>query len=202
MVAETEIQAAGRPRLAQALSSKTMPPVGATVTLSFSTIENKQSPPWDYGFFDVSRFELQASDDSLPTDEDVIQNFIGSPTYQRSFCESPDPWGAPIDRHGPFPTEHISNGWYQLIAAAELPQRIEQAINDAGFDSPPDKEQMRSVNSWVAIITSRGDTIFALVPPEADDVRVEWAHVWFAFTEFICVDRQTRKLEVAVIGYD
>lgn len=179
-----------------------MPSVSETVTLSFSTIENKQSPLWDYGWFDVSRFKLQTSDDSVPTDEDLIQNFIVSPTYQRSFCESPDPWGASIDRHGPFPIEHISKGWYQPISSSSLTQRLEQAINDAGFDSRPDKEQMRPVNSWVSTVTSRGDPIFALVPPEDDDVRVEWSHVWFAFTEFICVNRQTRELEVAVIGYD
>ena len=159
-----------------------------------------QNPLWDYGWFARTSFRID-SDDDRP-DTDVVREFISAPIYQRYFCESPDPWGVPIARHGSFPTKKIAKEWYRKTNSSELRTRIQRTIHDAQFDAPPEAEQMQAITTWVSGVESTRSTIFAMDAPEDETVRVDWAHVWFVFTEFICLNQAGTHLTVAVIGYD
>ena len=172
------------------------------MTIGFEESESEQSPLWDYGWFSVTRFRFTPSVGTDPSDADVIRKLTSAPIYRRSFCESPDPWSASIERHGPFHIQTMSPDWFQQISADQLMPRISEAINDAGFDSPPSDDQMSKVANWAHNVTNRGDAIFLMHAPDDEQLRVEWAHIWFVFTEFICVNRNHNELTIAVIGYD
>jgi hypothetical protein len=80
--------------------------------------------------------------------------------------------------------------------------RVAEVISDAGFDNPPTDDQMCHVNNWTENVRTRGDAIFVMDVPDDEQLRVEWADIWFVFTEFISVNRTRGDLMVAVIGYD
>lgn len=170
------------------------------MTASFVEIASSQSPLWDFGWLATTRFRIEYN--GYSTAAEVIHRFITSPLYQRSFCESPDPWGASIERHGPFPTSKIVTDWYRKIMPSELRQQVRQTITDAEFDPPANEIQMRAIEAWINRVESGGETIFLLDAPQDDSVRVEWGYIWFVFTEFISVDSDLQQLTVAVIGYD
>lgn len=172
------------------------------MTIAFEETESTQTALWDYGWFNVTRFRVKPSCDKCLSEADVIDNLIASPIYRRSFCESPDPWGVSIDRHGPFHLQLISSEWYQRISADELSARISAAITGAGFDNQPTDDQLTQVNAWAENIRTREDAIFVMNAPDDEHLRVEWAHVWLVFTEFICVNLTRSDLTIAVIGYD
>jgi hypothetical protein len=173
-----------------------------TMTIRFEESESQVSALWDYGWFSVTRFRFTPSDGPDPSDADVIRELTSAPIYQRSFCESPDPWGASIERHGPFHIQAISPDWFQQISTDQLMRRITEEIETAGFDRPPSDDQMSKVADWADNVTHRGDAIFLMQAPVDEQFRVEWASIWWVFTEFICVNRHRRELTVAVIGYD
>ena len=137
-----------------------------------------------------------------PSDADVIRKLTAAPIYQRSFCETPDPWNASIERHGPFHAQTISPDWFTQISADQLLKRVADAISGAGFDNPPTADQIGTITNWTRRVRSRGDAIFLMDAPDDEHLRVEWAHIWIVFTEFICINRNRRELTIAVIGYD
>ena len=172
------------------------------MTNLFTEIENTQYPLWDYGWFDLTRFRIRDDIQSFTNNFDVIRALLTDTIYQRSFCTFPDPWGALVQRHGPFLSNKISSEWYRSITAKELHHHVHKVIIDAGLDSPPDREQIQVVDKWVVDAGIHKNEIFIMEPPEDESLRVEWAYIWFVFTEFICINRLARELTVAVIGYD
>lgn len=172
------------------------------MTIAFEETESEQSALWDYGWFNVTRFRFTPSSAIDPSAADVIRELTAAPIYQRSFCETPDPWNASIERHGPFHAQTISPDWFKQIQADQFLTHIADAIRGADFDNPPTDDQIAHITNWADRVRSRGDAIFLMDAPDDEHLRVDWAHVWFVFTEFICVNRHQRELTVAVIGYD
>ncbi|MCO6510378.1 MAG: hypothetical protein J5I65_06260 [Aridibacter famidurans] len=170
------------------------------MTITFEEAESELSTLWDYGWFDVTRFRFTPSAAIDLSDADVIRELTTAPIYQRSFHRSSDPWGTSIGLHGPFHIASISPHWFQHISPDQLLPRISEAISCIDF--PPTVDQMAHVNGWVDNVRSRGDAIFLMDAPDDERLVVEYAHIWFVFTEFICVNRNHGELTVAVIGYD
>ncbi len=173
----------------------------SSVPLKFSVIETTMSPLWDFGWFDLTRFEVNGPGTERQSAQDVLRGFLRDPISQRSFC-TPGPWGAPIDHHGPFPSEKLMPDWYQPVSPPELANRVQMALNDPWFEEPPSPKQVLPVESWVKAVEARGDIAFVLDAPSQPDPRVYWAFVWTVFHEFVCLSCDQLELEVAVIGYD
>ena len=169
--------------------------------MNFNLIESKASKLWDFGWFDHSRFEIDGPVGDRQ-ERHVLSQFLNDPIFERSFCESPDPWSAALGRHGPFPIHRMAADWFQSLSLSELASKIRIALADPEFNAPPSDEQRLPVDAWVDAVTVRGDSAFLLDVPNEPDNWVEWAEVWMVFHEFVCVSPDRRELAVAVIGYD
>ena len=172
------------------------------MTTVFDEIETTQERLWDFGWFTVTRFHVTLPTEIRSSADMVLDQFIHNSIYRRSFCESPDPWAANIDRHGPFLINAIKNEWYRRVNPPGLAAEIEAVMNDDTFDGPPTIEQQRPVKNWISKLADQRYTIFTMDAPDGDDLRVEWFRIWFVFREFIAITEKLNELEVAVIGYD
>ncbi|MCA8976669.1 MAG: hypothetical protein KDC98_18250 [Planctomycetes bacterium] len=153
---------------------------------------------WDYGWFDQSRFAVDGRCDS---DTEVLAAFLKSPIAARSFCSSPDPWGADVGRHGPLLTGSCDARWFAQLGPDDFVSHIESVFRDSGFDDLPTARQRRTVDAWVDDALRRRDSVFLLSPPDDARIRVDW-DVWGLFVEFLCLDSEHQHLAVGVIGYD
>ena len=166
---------------------------------SFRLRETTSSKLWDFGWFDRSEFDVGR--DLRAHGRDVLSCFLQSPIAQRSFCTSPDPWGAPVERHGPYFCATCDSSWFDPITEVELRQRIAGIMGHPEFEAPPSREQRGPVDEWVERAASSGGSLFVLSPPARPDVRVEW-DVWTLFHEFLCLSPDDRQLSVGVFGHD
>ena len=171
------------------------------MALSFTVIESRMTPLWDFGWFDVSRFKIDGLPDEPPAGVDVLREFLRDAISQRSFCTSPDPWGNKGGLHGPFPMEVLEAEWYRSLSPEELPQRVARILNDPDFTEPPSREQRVPVSEWLDAARVQGDDVVVLEAPDRPGARVEW-DVWLIFQEFVSINPNREDMTVAVIGYD
>jgi len=160
------------------------------------------TPLWDFGWFDVSRFQVEATPAECSSVSSVIEAFIASPTYERSFCTRPDPWGAAVGRHGPYLPSSLKVQWFQSVPPQDIDQRIRAVLANPSFSPEPSPEQVRPIQTWLAEVATRGDAVFVLEPPADNATRVDWAWVWLLFHEFVTVSPRGDEIAIAIIGYD
>lgn len=171
------------------------------MALSFAVIETAMAPLWDFGWFDLTRFKV---DGPLSEREDwrrVFGDFLRDPLSRRSFC-GPEPWGTPIERHGPFLHRRIAAEWFRPITAQMLSERIHAVLDDPRFRMPPEAGQRVPVEAWAAAVRTRHDDAFALDPPDQVEAKVDWDWVWTVYQEFASISRDRQELSIGVIGYD
>ena len=171
------------------------------MTPVFHVIETAATPLWDFGWFDLTRFRIEASVAERHDALGLLRAFLRDPISQRSFCD-PGRWGLSVGRHGPFLREKLAADSIRPLSTSELANRLRAALEDPQFTSPPTPAQRRPVEAWLELVRTRGDTAFELAVPDASDSRVEWSYVWLVFHEFLCFSPEREELAVAVIGYD
>ncbi len=171
------------------------------VTPTFAELETTQDQLWDYGWFTVTRFSVPPQMDMRLSAESLLDRFIHDPVYPRSYCESPDPWGARIDRHGPFLISQIQAEWFHRTGPTALTKQLDAVLNSI-FDTPPTCEQQRPIQQWLSRIAEQRLAVFTMQAPATSDVRVEWSSIWRVFQEFIAINEGLDELTIAVIGYD
>ena len=167
--------------------------------LEFTATESKSSALWDFGWFDLSRFSVDGFAEGPRRCHDVLENFISHPISQRSFCTSPDPWGASVERHGPFPRGRLKIDWYRPLSHEELRQRVAIVLDNPEFTVSPSHEQRQPIEAWLNEAQADRDELLVLEEPP--NARVDW-DVWLLFQEFICFNPDRDELTTAVIGYD
>jgi hypothetical protein len=167
----------------------------------FRVHSETQTPLWDFGWFNVTVFDVIA--DACPGDQSraLLGAFLADPISRRWFCTKPDPWGGSRDTHGPYLWEKLHASWYKQLTGSELSELLKAALQSPTFTEPPTAEQIAPVFKWVDDVVGRGATAFALVAPSDPGVRVEMT-VWDIFTEVVCVGSDATTLTVAVVGYD
>jgi hypothetical protein len=171
------------------------------MSLSFAVDDTSMSQLWDYGWFDLTRFSVTGGSAEHHDPPHIFRAFLQDPVSQRSFCD-PGPWGERVARHGPFPHEAPIADWLHRLTPDELRQRVQAALEDPEFTEPPSREQRHAVETWVDLVTTRGDALYAVEAPDAPGVRVTWAFVWLVYHEFLTLRADSRELTAAVIGYD
>ena len=156
----------------------------------------------DYVWFDTSRFSALNSCGHSP--EAVLSAFTESPVFARSFCETTDPWGSPIGRHGPFLLNHFQVDWYSEIPAAELQSIMRSSLHDAmrTYDDRLDvhADHLTRINEWADFCHT--NTAWRLDAPDDESSRVDFAKIWWAFDEFVVYNAASSELSIAVIGVD
>ena len=168
---------------------------------TFNVRDSQTSQLWDFGWFDVTRFEVERAL-GVPADcASILRGFLRNSISHRSFCTSPDPWGNAGGLHGPFPAQKLDAGWYRPVSLEDLRHRVATALDDAEFTTPPSHEQRQPVAAWLDGAQLRGDDVVVLEAPPLPGVRVEW-DVWLVFHEFVCFSPDRKEMTVAVIGYD
>lgn len=60
------------------------------MALSFTVIETTITPPWAFGWFDLSRFKIDGLPEERSPGVDILREFLREAISQRSFCTSPD----------------------------------------------------------------------------------------------------------------
>jgi hypothetical protein len=165
----------------------------------FELVETSLTSLWDFGWFDRSVFRITAIQGGGPP-EAVLSEFLRSPISRRSFCESPDPWGAELDRHGPLLASGLPHVTHQRISHEQLTDEVCAVLKDPQFDLPSSAAQEDAVGAWLASV--RTDECFALRRSGDGQGEVDWNHVWLVFREFVCLAPDHRSMTVAVIGYD
>ncbi len=153
---------------------------------------------WDFGWFDLSRFAVTTPTGAVLNT--LLADFVSDPIFRRSFCENPDSWGRDLGRHGPFLCDTFSHDWFVSIPSVSLTTDIYAAIRETELQPAPTDKQLKPICDWIA--SSQNAHAWKLEAPENDRLRVDWAHIWFAFQEYIAYDHDTSQLTVAVIGYD
>ena len=134
------------------------------------------------------------------TTETILRGFVGSPTFRRSFSESPDPWGAEVDRHGPLLASEFAGVTYERISHGELIREVREVLEDPSFDKPPSGVQQEALAVWLESVVT--DECFALRRDDNGRGEVDWNHVWLVFREFVCIAPGHDRLTVAVLGVD
>jgi len=170
------------------------------VAFSFNLSETKMTRLWDFGWFDLTRFNIGGVADSDTAVEAILADFLADAVSQRSFC-TPGPWGEAVGHHGPFLHEMMESDWYRQITAPQLAAGVQAALNDSSFDEPPALEQRVKVETWVASV-SHGSTLLVLDAPSAPEIRVEFSFIWPFFHEFIAVTPDRSELWVGVVSCD
>ncbi len=165
---------------------------------AFDHIETKLTPLWDFGWFDLSLFAVTSPIGAGANT--LLFDFVTDPIYRRSFCETPDPWGRDLDRHGPYLCETFSHEWFLPLPTSNLTKEIDSSIRNTGFQLAPTDQQLKPIQDWIACLQLAD--VWKLVAPDDDLLRVDWAHIWFAFEEYVAYDHDTSHLTVAVVGYD
>ncbi|MBU1241814.1 hypothetical protein KKD52_15005 [Myxococcota bacterium] len=156
---------------------------------------------WDFGWFDLTRFEVDGPFAERHRFGHVLAEFLRDPISQRSFCTLPDPWGNSGGLHGPFPLATLAPEWYRPLPLDELQRRVAMTLDDPEFTTPPSRQQRAPVEAWLESARTRGDDLVALDAPAVPGVRVEW-DVWLLFHEFVCFTPDREEMIVAVIGFD
>lgn len=170
------------------------------MTLTFSIIETNMGLLWDFGWFDLTRFKIEGPVEQCQETRSVLFWLLRDSIFQRSLC-SPEAWGAPGTRHGPFPTEIMQEDWYRPLVHDELLRRVASILEDPDFDEPPSGEQCGPVEAWLDGVQARGEEVLVLHEPSNPNARVHW-NVWTIFQEFICISPDREELSIAIFGYD
>jgi hypothetical protein len=173
---------------------------GAIVQHTFRLIETRMTKLWDFGWFDVSRFEV--SHPSAIDSAAMLDDLVRDPVFQRSFCEQPDPWGQNTERHGPYTIATFESKWFIEISVSDLCSAINEAVAVANPDLAPDPEQRRPISDWIVAAQKNGADAWRLDVPDVPGIRVEWSSIWCVYDEFLWYDPLNRMLHLAVIGYD
>ena len=105
------------------------------------------------------------------------------------------PTTAPLPPVPPGPHE-----WFVPLPPTHLTTDIDSSIRNTGLQPTPTDQQLKPIQDWIA--RSQLADAWKLVAPDDDLLRVDWAHIWFAFEEYVAYDHDTSQLTVAVIGYD
>jgi hypothetical protein len=171
------------------------------MALQFKVIETTASPLWDFGWFDLTQFKIEGPAKDRRDSRAVLGRFLLDPISQRSFCTQPDPWGATVNRHGPFPRERLTVDWYRPIPHEDLERRVMSVLDDPEFTESLSMEQRRPVEAWLREIRGRGADVLVLEAPSSPSARVDW-DVWVLFHEFVELNSNRGELTIAVIGYD
>ena len=166
--------------------------------MNFSHIDTSLARIWDHGWFDTSRFSVLEINGDSPVA--ILSEFTASSHFARSFCESHDPWGKAIDRHGPFLLDHFKCEWYTEIPVAKLQSTLHETIQSYDFEPKLNDEQTATIDNWA---NSLGIcNAWRLHAPDDESIRVDFAHIWWAFDEFVVYNADSSELSVAVIGFD
>ncbi|MCB9893168.1 MAG: hypothetical protein H6839_01815 [Planctomycetes bacterium] len=171
------------------------------MSLNFTLIETKRTRLWDYGWFDLSRFQVGGSSSGQTTSDQVISAFLRAPISQRSFCDQ-GAWGDPVEHHGPYLHAKLDPEWFRLTTIEDVRKRIAAVFSDPQFTEPPERAQRQEVDAWAEVVGFGGDEVFALDVPDLASVRVEFDFIWLVYNEFAIVNRTRTELSIAVIGYD
>jgi hypothetical protein len=166
--------------------------------MNFRHIDTALTRLWDYGWFDASRFAVSGTNGE--SHDGILSGFTKSPVFARSFCESPDPWGKQIDRHGPFLLAQFQSEWYTPIPIEQLQPVLRDAIRSHDFQPDLDTEQWAVVDQWAK--PNDASIAWRLDAPEDDFIRVEFASIWWAFDQFVIYNADTCELSIAVVGFD
>ena len=164
----------------------------------FSHIDTSHTRIWDHGWFDTSRFAVSETNNDSP--DAILSDFTDSPPFARSFCESPDPWGKAIDRHGPFLRNHFKYDWYTKIPVVELRSTLHETILSYDFEPELNDEQIATIDYWTG--SPHIVNAWRLDAPDDESIRVDFAHIWWAFDEFVVYNATSSELSIAVIGFD
>ena len=114
--------------------------------MNFSHIDTSLARIWDHGWFDTSRFSVLEINGDSPVA--ILSEFTASSHFARSFCESHDPWGKAIDRHGPFLLDHFKCEWYTEIPVAKLQSTLHETIQSYDFEPKLNDEQTATIDNW------------------------------------------------------
>ena len=99
------------------------------MALSFSVINTRMTPVWDFGWFDLTRFKVDGPATERQDCYHVLAEFLRAPISQRSFCD-PGQWGESIQRHGPFLCERLAVMWFRPITTEQLADRLDRILRD------------------------------------------------------------------------
>src|SRR5688572_10463388 len=108
---------------------------------TFSVKESHMGRLWDFGWFDLSRFEVGCGPGDRRDGGSMLRAFLRHPIARRQFCTSRDPWGHSQEVHGPFLLEKLLVDWYRPVALDDLRSRVDAILDDPSFTSPPSTEQ-------------------------------------------------------------
>lgn len=170
--------------------------------MRFRLIDTATSALWDYGWFDLSRFEVLGPREERGDPMHVVRAFFRDPISSRSFCHARSPWGAERGHHGPFLHPFAAHEWARAVTPLELRLSTRAVVTDRAFSDRPSREQLAPLEAWLARVEAeRGSTFVIDVPPSAA-VRVDWDFVWLIFREYVHVDAAIDTLTIAVIGCD
>jgi hypothetical protein len=170
--------------------------------MHFEVIDTATFKLWDFGWFDRSRFRFTGMGSSVSTSEDVLRAFIHSGLFPRRFCTHPDPWGGPVDHHGPFTVERLSPASYVRIAHHMISRHVDAVLNSPGFAGPPSPDQLAVLTEWLREIGAADADVFILERHHAQDALIDWQEIWLIFTEIVAVVPSRGELMIGVLGYD
>jgi hypothetical protein len=170
----------------------------ARMAARFTLIETKSNQLWDFGWFDLTRFEVEGSRAEADVRQ-VLRQFLSDPVSQRSFCDQ-SPWGEATGRHGPFVHGPPLADHLRPVGPQEFAEQVARALSTLDGSGPPDAAQRGPVEVWERAVSN--DALYMLDVPSTSELRVDWAWVWFVYHEFLSVAADGRELTVAVIGYD
>lgn len=171
------------------------------MTLRFTVIETTQTPLWDNGWFDLTRFKIEGPLDEAQGCGGILADFLRDPISQRSFCDGGE-WGQAVGRHGPFLHGKLGVERLAPISGASLEEILRAEFDNPEFSEPPDVAQRAPVEAWAKGIRERGEDILIFEVQDSPELEVEWSWVWWVYREFVLVDLDRTELSVAVIGYD
>jgi hypothetical protein len=167
----------------------------------FELLETSVTPLWDFGWFDRSRFRIDAPPAELCDLRTTLGAFLRDPISRRSFCTHPDPWGAATDHHGPFSLGRPLAGSFRERTHEELRGRVQRILDDSRFPHAPSNEQRRPADAWLGELERRAEIASELEEPLGADSTWE-ASVWWVFHEFACFSAERRELTIVVFGFD
>jgi hypothetical protein len=87
----------------------------------------------------------------------VLRDLILAPTFRRSFCESPDPWDALVDRHGPVLVDRLVPDAFVPVSRAALQDEVWSILKDDRFSHLRSEAQQLPVWAWFDAVRDGDD---------------------------------------------
>ena len=168
----------------------------------FDLVHTNSSQLWDYGWFDLTRFRATDELERVEPSTKLLDSLVRSDLYSRSFCKTPDPWGATDYDHGPYALRTLGAEAFRPISHSDLVREIESILGNPTFASRPSQDQLAPVQTWVNWLRRPGLDLFMLAPSDAAAGSLASLGIWLVFHEFAGVERGAGEISVGVIGYD